>query len=216
MRLANSSKGTKQLMGDVTLFGSILGPALIGMGKFVVILALISGKVPPAAIALRALGIAFRFVWKSVFLPIAIILTAITVFKLAYKHSVIFRKSMQFLGKILEKVFVKPFALIKALIHGIGWIISKIAHLHAASGALHAAHSAIATTSAGTPTSGISMGAGTALAKPSILQTAIQHVVKSTLDINVQDPGGVVKSVAGSGDHDMSLNLGTSMMFSRV
>lgn len=217
LNLSNASKGTKQLLGDFVFFGAALGPVILVFGKFLIILALISDKVPIAAVALRGLGLSFRFLWRSVFAPIAIITTLITLFDAAYKHITRFRNAVNETASVLEKVFKRGFGLASPFMAVLGMIVGHIENMHAAMTKVATVHAGGARgTRGGGVTSGISMAQGTSLLRPSILQTAIQHTVKSSLDINVQDPYGHVKSVTGFGDHDMSLNMGQNMAYSRI
>lgn len=210
IRLAHTSKGTQGIIGDFIYFGAALAPILLITGKFIVIMALIADKVPAAAIALRALGLSFKFLWKSIFAPIAVITTIIGLFDLAYKKITMFRNAVTETAKMIEKLFkhltpgaMSPFgAFFKLALHHVENLKTAMSHV-----GIQAAPPTTAT-----PTTGMARHAAANLLAPSVIKQAI----KSSLEINVNDPNRVIHSITGKSDGDMDFNLGQSMMFARV
>lgn len=211
MKFNNTSGATKTIISGFAFLTMSMGPVLLVAGKFLIILALISDKVPIAAAALRFLGVSFRFLWSSIFAPIAIITTLITVFDLAYKHITRFRNAINETTQMITKLF-KHFAMASPLMSVLKLMMAHVSTLHSA---MTATAKAVHTTAGGGATAG-GAAKGASLLKPSTLQTGIMSALKSSIDINVHDPYGHIKSVSGKGDHDMKLNLGSGMAYSRV
>jgi len=210
MKFNNTSGATKTLISGFAFLTMSIGPVLLIAGKFLIILALISDKVPIAAAALRFLGVSFRFLWSSIFAPIAIITTLITVFDLAYKHITRFRNAINETTQMITKLF-KHFAMASPLMSVLKLMMAHVSTLHSA---MTATAKAVPATAGGGAKAGSATGAS--LLKPSSMQSGIMGALKSSIDINVHDPYGHVKSVSGKGDHAMKLNLGSGMAYSRV
>jgi len=208
-KLSATSGTAKTLVGGFAFVAMSIGPILLVVGKFLVVLALISDKVPLAAAALKFLGGSFRFLWRSVFLPIAVITTLITVFDLAYKHIKIFRNAIDATAKVITNFF-KHISITSPLMTVLKLMISHVSTLHSA---MATTARAVPTTAGGAKAGGAT---GASLLKPSSMQAGIMSALKSSIDINIHDPNGNVKSVSGKGDHDMKLNLGSGMAYSRI
>jgi TP901 family phage tail tape measure protein len=213
LRLSKTSPLFKEFSGAAIAVTASIAPLLFTLGKIVLVMGFLGTKIPIVAKANYLLSSSFRFLWKSVFLPIAVITTLITLFDEAYKHITKFRNAVNETANVILKFF-KHFDVASPFINFLKMAVGHVENMHTAM--TNAASVPAKATAGGALTSGISMGAGTPLLRPSVLQTAIQQTVKSSLDINVQDPHGAVKSVSGTGDHEMNLSVGTSMAFSRV
>lgn len=196
LSMANSNSETKKLIVGFLGVLAVSGPLAMGLSKVVFVI-LMMRKLGIAVGLIDALGISFKFLWRSILGPIGVILTLISVLVILYKKF----KSVRDIVREIFSFFKEMLFPILKLIHAFEWLGKKIEQIHTA----------------------IKAGRGRYMDIPSHatrVSPIIEHAhpaakVASTLDINVHDREKLIKSIAAHSAGEINVNLGQNMAASR-
>ena len=224
--LNHSSTETKKWGARLIGFGIVLGPVVLGVAKFLVIIKLLTGKIPGAATAIKLLSISLGFLWESILGPIGLALIAIAAI-IAITVELV--KHWDTVKPAAEK-FISAFAMIPPALKPAQKAIDDFVNKNGKklinffdtfagiSGALHPAQKTLmgGVMKGLSVIGGIPPGLEGRGATPTALKT--HHTkIHSKVDINLNDPGGAVKSIMGKTTMgDLNFNLGNNMSLSRI
>lgn len=196
------SDTTKSIITGIIGFGIALGPVIYSIGKFALIFVLLGEKIPLIGNLLAGLSLGFEVLWGAILGPIGIIIGLIAALSVGlyelYKHFKIVRKVVDYLATSFKNLIMNQINHLinafKSIGHAFSWLYKMI-------------HGKPLKIDAGV-TGGITSYGG--------VGTIGQQSVYSSLDVNVFDPKGYIKSVSGKSQaDDFNVALGANMAYSR-
>lgn len=211
-KLNHVSTGTKKFAGFILVMGTLSAPILIVLGKIAIVMSVLGTRIPIVAAANRLLGLSFKFLWRGILGPIGALIAIGSLLVLAYKHSEIFRKVVNALGKALFSGIVAPIHAAIKLFH---IFISLFQKIHK----LSLTHRAAVATAPLPPPTAPAVGAGGRMVGGFLghLLAPQQHTVKSSLHVSIHDPTDKVKSVTGKSEGGkLSFDMGANMAGARI
>jgi hypothetical protein len=195
----DSSDGVRHWIG--VIMGAVIaaGPLLMTLGKLLIVMSLLGIKIPLVAVANEALATSFGFLWRSVLGPVGVLISLGMALAWAYNKFKLVRTIIDSITIALTDEFVVPiqFAVREFMkfADAIEWVWNKLHHKTVQVKAEMVANTSAAHT-------------GSAAAP--------MQKVHSTLDVNLNDPGGFIKTAFGhTGGDKMSVNVGTNMVLAR-
>jgi len=100
---ADSGPVIRTLVGGFTMFGIVLGPVIMGLGHVLLLIALLQ-RTGAATVAINALSVSFKFLYRSMLGPVGLALTLMEVFRELYKTFASVRTTINSLAGVMAKL----------------------------------------------------------------------------------------------------------------